>query len=285
MPILTHRFQISHSDNCLWLEHLQGARDLILFRGGPKTTDYLSRFFSLLDVSGSLSSGSGPLIEGDYWLDDGREKDVSSPQKGQILPWPYYDSGNVMVDHFHQLMTHMAKLSRLSAESLSDFGLQHPEIIAERGAEIYNKFQGWWASCPPALRDQTNDWRRLPRPRKLSVAETLEEEAFSSTKSCMYACILYLNHILDPLGNQVQKPEVTEAITEILKIVMECPGGYGLEMGHYWGLFMVGVATFNDDAVEDFVRRKLKSDTSVSVYVRPSQPHRNQYQAYKTAAR
>ena len=239
---------------------------MILFRGGPRTSDYLSRFFSLLDISGSLSSGAGPLLPGNYWLDDGLEKDESSPKK--ILRWPSYDSGNVMVDHFHQLMTHMAKLSRLSSESMSDFGLQHPDIIAERAADIYTEFLAWWASCPPELRDQTTDWRRLPRPRKLSVAETLEEEAFSSTKSCMYGCVIYLNHILDPLGIEPQKPEVVEAIREILEIVKECPEGYGLEMGHYWGLFMVGVAIFNDNAIEDFIRRKMKSDTSVSIYVR-----------------
>jgi hypothetical protein len=66
VKMFAHFLQISRSENGLWLDHLQGARDLILFRGGPRTTDYLTRFFSFLDVSGSLSSGAGPLLEGNY---------------------------------------------------------------------------------------------------------------------------------------------------------------------------------------------------------------------------
>ena len=84
--------QISQSRNCLWLEHLQGARDLILFRGGPKISDYLTRFFSLLDVSGSLCSGGGPLLQGNYWLDNDPVTDSTGYHSpGGIVKWPYYD--------------------------------------------------------------------------------------------------------------------------------------------------------------------------------------------------
>lgn len=71
---------------------------MILFRGGPKTTDYLSRFFSLLDVSGSIFSGSGTLIKGNYWLE---EDEVGSPDSGEdrkptVIPnFPAYDTDGV----------------------------------------------------------------------------------------------------------------------------------------------------------------------------------------------
>jgi len=172
-----------------------------------------------------------------------------------------------MVSHFHMLMTHMAKLSRLSAESMSDMGLLHPEYIQEKGAQVHDELISWWSKCPPRLRDQRTDWRRQYRPRKLTVAETLEEEAFSSTKSCMQGCIIYLNHVLDPLGQKPQPQEVKDAIDEILEIAKETPGGYGLEMGLYWGLFMAGIAIFNDEAAEDLIRQKLKADKSISIYV------------------
>lgn len=55
-----HFLQILDSENGLWVDHLQGARDLILFRGGrPRTTDYLIRFFSFLDMSG-VNGGHTP---------------------------------------------------------------------------------------------------------------------------------------------------------------------------------------------------------------------------------
>ncbi|KAK0113027.1 hypothetical protein ONS95_014737 [Cadophora gregata] len=257
-------YEICQSESSLWLEHLQGARDLILFRGGPKTSDYLTRFFSLLDISGSLSSGGGPLIQGNYWMDD-----TSSQDPGQGQPrrrWPYYDDGNVMTNLFHELMVFMAKLSRLSAFSMSDLGVQQPEEIAAQAAEIHDELLVWWQQCPPALRDQSNDWRTQARPRKLTVPETLEEEAFSSTKSCKDGCIIYLNHILDPLGGQPQKQEVIEAIADILEIAKEMPRGYGLEMGLYWGLFMAGIAIFNDPAAEELIRSKLKADTNSNIY-------------------
>ncbi|KAF4630573.1 hypothetical protein G7Y89_g7562 [Cudoniella acicularis] len=257
-------YEISHSDSCLWLEHLQGARDLILFRGGPRTSDYLTRFFSLLDVSGSLSSGAGPLIQGNYWIENGL--DGNGAKDSKLLRWPYYDDGNVMVNHFHELMIYMAKLSRLSSEAMSDLGRARPDLIVEKAARISDDLRIWWSNCPPALRDQSRDWRRLPRVRKLTVPETLEEEAFSSTKSCLCGCIIYLNHILDPLGLKPQRREVTDAVSEILEIANETPEGYGLEMGLYWGLFMAGVAIFNDVVAENLIRRKLKSDTSVSIY-------------------
>jgi hypothetical protein len=166
-------------------------------------------------------------------------------------------------------MVYMAKLSALSSEAMSDEGQKHPEVIREKAACIHDDLKMWWSRCPPRLRDQSNDWRRLPRPRKLSVAETLEEEAFSSTKSVLAGCFIYLNHILDPVGKEPQNQEVIDAISEILEIAKETPEGYGLEMGLYWGLFMAGVAVFNDPVAEDLIRRKLKSDTSVSIYVSP----------------
>lgn len=185
------------------------------------------------------------------------------------MKWPYYDDDSVSAVHqFHHLMVYMAKLSALSAEAMSDEGMNQPEVIAEKAASIRDDLKLWWSRCPPRLRDQSNDWRRIPRVQKLSVAETLEEEAFSSTKSVLAGCFIYLNHILDPVGREPQNQEVINAISEILEIAKETPEGYGLEMGLYWGLFMAGIAVFNDPVAEDLIRRKLKSDTSVSIYVR-----------------
>lgn len=160
----------------------------------------------------------------------------------------------------------MAQLSSLSSESM-DNNVDLDEIRME-AFRIRRDLSQWWVNCPPALRDQNNDWRRQVRPRKLTAHETLAEEAFASTKSCMYGCVLYLNHILDPLGLEPPKPEVVEAAREIQEIVKEIPEGYGLEVGHYWSLFMVGINVFNDPRVEGFLRKKLKSDTWVSIYVR-----------------
>lgn len=238
---------------------------MILFRGGPKSNEYLTRFFSFLDVSGSLSSGAGPLLDGNYWLEDTDTGDGSGRPKK--MKWPYYDDGNVMADHFRQLMIFMAQLSRLSADSMGELGINHPDIIVQRAYEIHDDLLAWWQCCPPELRDQRNDWRRQNRPRKLTVPETLEEEAFSSTKSCMQGCIIYLNHILDPFGRGPQKLEVVEAINDILEIAREIPEGYGLEMGIYWGLFMAGVAIFNDVVAEDLIRRSMKADSNSSIYV------------------
>ncbi|TVY30028.1 Transcriptional regulatory protein [Lachnellula hyalina] len=254
-------YEITRSENSTWHEHLQGARDLILYRGGPKKDDYLTRFFSLLDVSGSLVSGTGTLIQGTYWLEDDENFGTDSPKK--VNKWPYYDNANQVVDDFHHLMIYMAKLSALSAEAM---GNQDPAIVAEKAAEIHEELWEWWSQSAPSLRDQSNDWRRLPRLQKLSVAETLEEEAYSSTKSVFAGCIIYLNHILDPCGHEPQKAEVIKAISEVLEIAKETPEGYGLEMGLYWGLFMAGVAVFNDHVAEDLIRRKLKADVSVSIY-------------------
>lgn len=83
----------------------------------------------------------------------------------------------------------------------------------------------------------------------------------------MYGCVIYLNHILDPLGHAPQKPGVRDAVAGILDIAQETPEGYGLEMGLYFGLFMAGIAVFNDMVVETVLRHKLKADTRVSIYV------------------
>lgn len=165
-------------------------------------------------------------------------------------------------------MTFMAKLSRLSALSMSDLGIQQPSDIKIQADVIHDELLLWWQQCPPALRDQSNDWRTQSRPRKLTIPETLEEEAFSSTKSCKDGCIIYLNHILDPLGEHPQEQEVIEAVTDILEIAKEMPRGYGLEMGLYWGLFMAGIAIFNDLVAEELIRTKLKAETNSNIYVR-----------------
>ena len=159
----------------------------------------------------------------------------------------------------------MARMSKLSADSLNVEADRIQVKLQTKQLEI--ELARWWQNCPTGLRDQSNDWRRQVRPQKLTVSETLEEEGKSSIKSCMYACVIYLNHILDPLAREPQRPEVTEAITNILDIANETPEGYGLEMGLYFGLFMAGIAVFNDQQSEELLRRKLKADTRVSIYV------------------
>ena len=67
---------------------------MIIYRGGPKTTDYLTRFFSLLDVSGSLTTGGGPLLKGNYWLEDEPDEYGRAP-KSPIPNWPAYDPDGV----------------------------------------------------------------------------------------------------------------------------------------------------------------------------------------------
>jgi hypothetical protein len=205
------------------------------------------------------------LLQGNYWLEDDIHPNVVE-ENGKR--WPYYDSDDIMIRRYHELMTYMARLSRLSAEGLSDLGLRNPDAVIEKVRVLHVDLITWWDGCPPRLRDQTTDWRRLPRPRKLTVPETLEEEAFSSCKACMKGCVIYLHHILDPFGHQPQNEEVIEAISFILETAKETPEGFGLEMGLYWGLFMAGVAIFNDVVAEELIRHKLKSDTSVSIYVK-----------------
>lgn len=141
-------------------------------------------------------------------------------------------------------------------------------LVKHEVVKLRDELEAWWQNCPPKLRDQSNDWRRQFRPRKLTVPETLEEEGISSIKSCKFGCVIYLNHILDPLQREGPKPEVIEAIHIATDIARETPEGYGLEMGLYFGLFMAGIAVFNDLEIEDLLRRKLKADTRVSIYVR-----------------
>lgn len=125
----------------------------------------------------------------------------------------------------------------------------------------------WWQDCPTGLRDQRTDWRRQPRERKLTVAETLEEEAFSSTKACMYGCVMFIHHIMNPLGMEPPSAEIPEAVKGVLDIAEETPEGYGLEMGLYYGLFAVGITVLNNYAIENVVRQKLKADTRIALYV------------------
>ena len=161
-------------------------------------------------------------------------------------------------------MAFMARLSRLSSASMAEGANIDIRAQAE---QIHSDLTNWWQNCPPALRDQSNDWRRQHLQRKLTVHETLKKEAFSSIKSCMYGCIIYLNHILDPLGLESQKTEVTEAIMEILEVAEDVPRGHGLEVGHYWGLFMVGISVLNHDENEALVRKKLELVSEPCIYV------------------
>ncbi|CZT13609.1 uncharacterized protein RAG0_17109 [Rhynchosporium agropyri] len=250
-------FEISLPEHSRWSKHLRGARDLILLRGRPKTPHYLTRIFSRLDVSAALTAGRGPLIQGEYWLEED-VFDEDGNKRNAILDWPAYDLNGVMINHFHYLMTFMAQLSRLSSESMA--------TAKSQGARIDSKLAEWWQSRPPVLRDQENNWRCQLRSQKLTLLQTLEKEAFSSIKSCMYGCVIYLNHLLNPLGCQPESPEVTKAIKEILENAQEVPEGYGLEMGHYWGLFMVGISVFNDKDKEALLRRKLSLNPRTSIY-------------------
>lgn len=53
------------------------------------------------------------------------------------------------------------------------------------------------------------------------------------------------------------------------------PEGYELEMGYYWGLFTVRISVFNDDEKEELLRRKLESDSQMSIYVSISRPKKD----------
>jgi hypothetical protein len=203
------------------------------------------------------------LLQGNYWLDEGPNQEKGSTKKR----WPYYDHEDVMTNVFQRLMVYMAKLAKLSASSMSDDGKEHPEMITEKAFQIGHELRTWWQSCPSKLKDQSNYWRTQTREHKLTIKETLEEESFSSTRSCYSGCIIYLNHILDPFGQIPHSEEVLLAITDILETGKECPEGYGLEMGYYWGLFMAGIAIFNDDAAESLIRHKLENDSTGSIYV------------------
>jgi hypothetical protein len=72
---------------------------------------------------------------------------------------------------------------------------------------------------------------------------------------------------MNPDLKKPQSQEVTDAIRKIVEIAKETPEGYGLEMGLYFGLFMASIAVFNDSEIEDLLRRKMKADTRVSIYV------------------
>jgi hypothetical protein len=169
-----------------------------------------------------------------------------------------------MVTHFDILMGFMAKLAQLSSKSRNEPGAQDLE---EESLEIHKNLLNWWNTCPPQLRDQDINWREKVRLVKLTLSETLQQEAFSSMKSCLQGCVIYLNHILDPLGHKPQKQVVETAIQDIINIAKKIPPGYGLEMGHYFGLFMVGITIFNDILVEETIRQLLKADQRIGVYV------------------
>src|SRR5947208_218947 len=118
-----------------------------MFRGGPKMSDYFSRFFSLFYVSGSFFSSGCTLIQGDYWVDNGLNSNSTGSSK--LRDWPYYNT-TIGVTLFHELMVYMAKLSRLSSESMSDLGREKPERIIQKAAQISEELQEFWNQCPPA---------------------------------------------------------------------------------------------------------------------------------------
>ncbi|KAI9738153.1 MAG: hypothetical protein M1818_005582 [Claussenomyces sp. TS43310] len=256
-------FEISRSDRKVWYKHLQGARDLIMYQGGPRSSSFLTRFFALLDVSGSLFAGRGPLLPGNYWVEDMSSRTKASGQSAKRA-WPHYDAGNVMVDHFHELMTYMVQISSLSFESLAEAKRDSSFAIQEKACKIRDEILAWWETCPTELKDQEIDWRT--KSGKLSAAQRLEKEAFASTRTCVLGCVLYLNHIVDPLGIPTAKHSVASAIQEILAHVVATPENAGLEMGLFYGLFTVGVALYKDPEREALVRRRLGSDMKVSLY-------------------
>lgn len=129
-------------------------------------------------------------------------------------------------------------------------------MAAEIAAGLYR----WWQSCPAKLRHQPNDWRRQIRPADLPDSRVREEEAISTIRSCIFGSVIYLGHILDPSCEEPRTTEMANAIDEILEISNETPDGCGLEVGLYFGLFMVGIATFNEPDKESFIRMKLKAD-------------------------
>jgi hypothetical protein len=172
-----------------------------------------------------------------------------------------------MTSNFHLFMIFIAKISKLSSRAMMTSTPEEENQIKMEALEIRNEVGLWWQSCPPGLRDQRTDWRRQPRERKLTVPETLEEEAFSSTKACMYGCVMFIYHIINPLGLEPQSAEIPEAIKDVLEIAEETPEGYGLEMGLYYGLFAVGITVVNNYTIEEVVRRKLKADTRIALYV------------------
>lgn len=162
-------------------------------------------------------------------------------------------------------MTLMARMSQLSAEGMKEDADQHD--IRAKAAEIAVDLHHWWELCPSKLRDQSNDWRRQIRAESLTAFQKQQEEGMSSIRSCMFGCIIYLNHILNPVFKEPRKAEVTEAISQILEIAQETPEDRGLEMGLYFGLFMAGSAIFNESEKEDLLTKKLKADTRTSIYV------------------
>jgi hypothetical protein len=115
----------------------------------------------------------------------------------------------------------MARMSQLSAESMKGDADQHK--IRATAAEIAADLHRWWKSCPAKLRDQSNDWLRQIPAESLTASQLLQKEGMSSLRSCMFGCVIYLNHILNPLCQEPRKAEVTEAIKEILDIAQVTP--------------------------------------------------------------
>ena len=231
-------------------------------------------------MSGSLSSGTAPLLEGNYWIDK-----KSSPFEADDItrPWPYYDPNDIVCGRYHELMTFMAELAKISAESINEQGMSNPLLTQQKAQSLRHNLLEWWNHCEPELRDQTSNWRQLERPRKLTVSETLEAEALSSAKSVMMGCLIYIQHILDPFS-VIPNYEVDDALRFILETAAETPEGFGLEMGLHWGLFMAGTMVFNDPCAEDLIRHKLRADNSISIYVSLLSPYLETWLIYRQHA-
>jgi hypothetical protein len=70
--------------------------------------DYLSRFFSLLDISSSMFAGSGPLLEGNYWLEDDHSSTTDRSKSKTAIPnWPAYDPDGVSFVHVRKSPTNI----------------------------------------------------------------------------------------------------------------------------------------------------------------------------------
>lgn len=66
------------------------------------TTDYLTRFFAILDISGAMFTGGRPLLDGNYWMDDDIPTTPGgNKEKSGVPNRPAYDSDRV--DHLQRL--------------------------------------------------------------------------------------------------------------------------------------------------------------------------------------
>lgn len=117
---------------------------------------------------------------------------------------------------------------------------------------------------PRQMRKKSNGGRQS---EKYMHHERLRKVRKASIRCSVYACIIYLYHIVNPVFRDPRSPEVTNAIAEILEIARVTPEGCGFEMRLYFGLFMAGIAVFNEPVEEDLLRTRFKADKGISIYV------------------